>query len=751
MQRGWFTLKIRLLMLVLLTTLSPVFVSAEFTACPATTALVFANGETGSVTEGLSSHLRAEPALEGEVLATLAAGSTFTVQAEPVCADDLRWWQVKADDLTGWLAEGSNTGDYYLQLTDSAPPSIDNSALLATWGMGQLTDVAWSPDGSKMAVASTSGVWIYAANDFNAPPRLLTENAQRVVSVAFDPAHPNMLYTANGDRSLSRWDVAFGSVTQIGRFDAAIRSISFGTTGQVLAVLLTNGDAALLPAADFANMVQIPAEKSLDGLYTSALLSHDETMLALGTDAGSVEVFNRQGRRFMRFAVPEKAAAIVSFNLDDSLIAISSKSGQTLQIMNVSQQTVYVEKNFTDQRLENLFFLPGGQLLTLQSANGDRMLVVYSVGFVQEEYFYGAGYLPQPDGDKITFFNFHQFNNRLVSIMNGNPARVSNGAAPLVQVMTTSDFVLSADGSRLIHEVVGGFDVIDTQTNAVITHIPHSPALAGPFALSADGRYFAVCANQDTLSWQPFIEVYDLTTVDAAGTPLNRLAAAETPNAYGLDCDTLAFVSTPAWQQVVSNHSLNGMGLLFWDFTKEQVFSIQPLAASRASFASDTLLRGTKFITSRFDNSSAPYYDVMVDVYDALQPDTAPLTITVDWVRGDRYYGMLKAILLTDTTLAVTAGYEGRDLVLFDLTSLTQTMRIPTPSAISALATTADGTWIATAHNDGIIRLWNVAQPATPVILGKVSETLTQLTFSPDAQRLYANGSIWDVSHIIDD
>jgi WD40 repeat protein len=748
-------LKIRCLMIVLLTVLSAVSVSAIPTACPATIPLAVWSGAVGSVTEGLSSRLRAEPALDGEILKTLPAGSLFTVQADPVCADDLRWWHVKADDLTGWMAEGSATGDYYIQLTDAEPPTIDNSAMIDRWGMGRPADIAWSPNGKTMALATTSGVWLYAGNDFSAAPRLLTERAQSVVSVAFDPANPNMLYAANGDGSLSRWDVAFGSVSRIGSFDVGIRSINFSTTGKILAVLLTSGEVDLLPSANFADLVKISAENSLGGRYATITLSHDETMIALGTDAGSVEVFDLQGQRLMSFALPEQGVAIVSFSPDDSLLAAGSRSGRIIRIWDVRQQTVVAEKNTGDQSFDNLFFLSSGQLLTVQSVHIDSIVVVYSGStFDQEEAFFGLGYLPQPDGSTLTFYNFHKYNNRIVSIMNVNPDRFFDGPAVLTRFMATSDFVLSADGSRLIYAVADGFEVVDTQKDTIITHIPQRPSWATHYTVSADGRYFAACINADQLSWQPTIEVYDLANIDAEGTPMNSVFIStdiDPTTSYTLSCSMLAFASTPDGERLVTDFSggATPKALAFWDFTHGKTFTVKPISDALAGFTTEALLRGTTFVMHDYTSGTDTEYTLAV--YDANQLDANRPTLTVDWIRGNRQYGNLKATPVTDTILAVTAGYDGRDLALYDLTSLTQIVYIHTPSAIDALAANADGTWIATAHGDGIIRLWNVQQPDTPVIVGKVSTLLTRLMFSPDSQRLYSNGSIWDVSRLMGD
>ncbi len=63
-------------------------------------------GYTGVVSPGLPNRLRAQPSLNGQFLANIAAGDTFTVTAGPVCGDGLTWWQVNYRGTVGWTVEG---------------------------------------------------------------------------------------------------------------------------------------------------------------------------------------------------------------------------------------------------------------------------------------------------------------------------------------------------------------------------------------------------------------------------------------------------------------------------------------------------------------------------------------------------------------------------------------------------------------------------------------------------------------------
>ncbi len=74
--------------------------------------------------------------------------------------------------------------------SDLSPITPDNAAQvgeIARLGRGWLADVAWSPDEGTLAVASSVGVWLYNAHDWDAEPRLLAETDAPINAVAWSP------------------------------------------------------------------------------------------------------------------------------------------------------------------------------------------------------------------------------------------------------------------------------------------------------------------------------------------------------------------------------------------------------------------------------------------------------------------------------------------------------------------------------------------------------------------------------------
>ena len=105
---------------------------------------------------------------------------------------------------------------------------------LARLGKGSISEVAWSPDGTRLAVANSIGIWIYDAHT-GAEVALLTGHTDWVSSVSFSP---DGLTLASGswDNTVRLWEVASGQEKAVleGHTDW-VRSVSFSPDGTTLA------------------------------------------------------------------------------------------------------------------------------------------------------------------------------------------------------------------------------------------------------------------------------------------------------------------------------------------------------------------------------------------------------------------------------------------------------------------------------------------------------------------------------------
>ncbi|MBC8235150.1 PD40 domain-containing protein [bacterium] len=92
-------------------------------------------------------------------------------------------------------------------LTQAEPESIIfPEKPVAQLGKGIVREIAYSPDGKQLAVAESSGIWLYDADNLN-EVCLLQGHATDVLSIAFSPDGKTLASVGIFDGIIRLWDV----------------------------------------------------------------------------------------------------------------------------------------------------------------------------------------------------------------------------------------------------------------------------------------------------------------------------------------------------------------------------------------------------------------------------------------------------------------------------------------------------------------------------------------------------------------
>ena len=105
----------------------------------------------------------------------------------------------------------------------------------ARLGKGHITgNMAYSAEGTRLAVAISIGIWIYDTHT-GEELALLSGHRSRVLSVSFGP-DGSTLASGSGDGTVRLWDVNTGEqLRTLRRRMRGVNSVSFGPDGSMLA------------------------------------------------------------------------------------------------------------------------------------------------------------------------------------------------------------------------------------------------------------------------------------------------------------------------------------------------------------------------------------------------------------------------------------------------------------------------------------------------------------------------------------
>ena len=600
----------------------------------------------------------------------------------------------------------------------------------ARFGKGTIRQITYSPDSTKMAVATSIGIWIYdteTGDELN----LLSGHTEAVNSVAFHP-DGNMLASGSRDDTVRLWDVNTGiEIRSLTAHKGSVYSVAFSHNGTTLA---SGGSDETVRLWDVETGAVLHTLKGHTRSINDVTFNHDSTMLASAALFENIRLWDVAiGTEIRTFTVGRNGAFCAAFSPDGNILA-GGGHDKTVRLWDADTGTeLHTLKGHT-HHIRTVDFSPDGN--TVASNGGwDETIRLWHVTTGTELHTLKGHTYP------ISSITFHPNGNMLASGSSDNTIRLwdvatgterrtfadhsDSGNAFMstdtkVHATRNIDYTIrlsDAETGMTLHTLTGHTDKV--------THIVFSP-----------DRTMLVSGSDDRS-----IRLWDVAT----GTLLHIL---KSPNLFYVE--DMEF--SPDGKTVAVLVDLQDSNIYLFDVeTGERVlnftiFRLPPLGAQWPKFLPTEHTRSVRNLMFSPDGKSiiTTGYDDTIRFWDS-QTGTHLRVL-----RGhtDRVNDV---VLSPDGTLLASSSSDDT-IRLWDVES-GMTIRTLTghTSGVYSAAFSPDGKTLASGSSDFTIRLWDVESGMAIRTITGHKGAVSGVTFSPDGATLASRSTdgttlVWDLT-----
>ena len=605
----------------------------------------------------------------------------------------------------------------------------------ARLGKGSVKEVAYSPDGNRLAVASGTGIWLYDART-GKELGLLTDHKNSVLTVAFSP-DGTTIASGSEDMTVILWDAITGEHKQtlIGH-QSYVTSVAFSPDGNILASASYDATVRFWDATT-GKIKKVTSEIkdnitgmtfSPDGNTIAGWLMYENLVYLWDVSTGKLK---------STLSINSEWVKSVAFSNDGEIIAVAVYKDALVEFWNIKTGQYQRSLNEHSSNVTDVAFSPDGHTFASACRDGTLRLWDYSEELLQ------------------------------------NIDRVQPQKALRIENMEWMQVLFGPDNNTIVGAGQDGsvllLDVSTLKQKTVL--LGHTDSVHS-IAFRPDGNIIASVKRGQVLLW-------DVNTVELM----------ESLNTEGLNVISVAF--SPNGSTLATGH--DGNTILLWDMEIRQLkakIEVPPLDTDIKTWIRNVIFSpdGNLLASSGGYNDSSVYlWDVNTGLLKAtleghtgtvdsiaFSPDgrmlascsegfednsielwhvvTGQLIATLEGHTG----GVFSVAFSPDgKTLASGAGFEDNSIKLWDISTVENEETLKSDKGyVLSVAFSPDGRTLASANSGSSVSLWDIATKQQIAVLTGHNSVVYCVAFSPDGKTL-ASGSndgtilLWDWDEVI--